>query len=90
MISFRSKKKGAAFLWGLSLIGLGFAAFMLIIFTNIYVVNLEPIAQDQINTTSVLNNVDRMTLLWTALPWALVFFFLIYIIAQGQKRFGGI
>lgn len=89
-MTFRSKKKGAAFLWGLALIGLGFAAFMLIIFNNIYVVNIEPIAQAEINTTSVLNNVNRMTLLWVAMPWALVFFFILYIISQGQKRFGEI
>ncbi len=90
MRSFRSKKKGAALLWGLALIGLGFTGFMLIIFTNIYTVNIEPLAQANINTTSVLNNVNRMTLVWVAMPWAIIFFFVLYIVAQGQKRFGEI
>ena len=90
MISFKRKRKGAAFLWAFALIGLGFAALMFIIFNNIYITDFEPLAQAQINTTSVLNNVNRISMVWAALPWALVFFFLLFIIAQGQKKFGEI
>lgn len=84
------KKKGAALIWVIAIIGLGLAALMFIIFNQIYNVNLEPIADKWINTTSVRNNITYMTFLWQALPWALVFFFLMFIISQGQKRFGDV
>ena len=81
--------KGAATIWVLALVGLGMAALMYIILNHAYVDTIEPIASTLINTTSVQNNIDNLTSVWAALPWALMIFFLAFIISQGQKRFPG-
>ncbi len=81
--------KGAATIWVLALVGLGMAALIYIILNHAYVGTIEPIADSLINTTSVQNNLDGLTSVWAALPWALVIFFIAFIVAQGQKRFPG-
>ena len=79
--------KGSAALWIVAIVGLGFSALMLIVVNEVYIEHVQPSVDGLYNTTSVTTNIQLFGFLLTAMPWALVIFFIAYIIAQGQKRF---
>jgi type IV secretory pathway protease TraF len=79
--------KGAAALWIVSIIGLGFSALVWIIVDLVYNTHVQNAVSGLYTTQSVLTNIQLIGLVIKALPWALTFFFIAFLISQGQKEF---